>query len=99
MTDCCGAYSTFSDGELMCRKCCEYVEFGEGDGSESVDVALVAFIRTICAREFGRDADYPFFSMDYLDGESADGALLRIFSAERKHHDSDEHTVMVLING
>jgi hypothetical protein len=34
LTDCCGAYSTFSDGGLMCRRCCEYVESGEGDGGE-----------------------------------------------------------------
>lgn len=99
LTDCCGAYSTFFDGELACKKCYEDVEFGEGDGSEYLDRDLVNFIRTICVREFGSAFDFPFFKMDYLPGESADAALVRIFSAERKHHATDKDTVMVMIYG
>lgn len=38
LTDCCQAYSTFFDDELVCKVCYHSVEFGEGDGSESVDV-------------------------------------------------------------
>lgn len=34
LTDCCGAYSTFMEGELCCKKCYEVVDYGEGDGSE-----------------------------------------------------------------
>lgn len=40
VTDCCGCYSTFCEGEsgdcdvLCCKKCYHEVEFGEGDGSE-----------------------------------------------------------------
>ncbi|KOO05786.1 MULTISPECIES: hypothetical protein [Vibrio] len=38
LTDCCHAYSTFFDDELVCKVCYFNVEFGEGDGSEKVDV-------------------------------------------------------------
>ncbi len=36
LTDCCGCCSTYclDTGELVCKKCFEVVEFGEGDGSE-----------------------------------------------------------------
>lgn len=34
LTDCCGVYSTFFETTLVCRKCYEEVEFGEGDGTE-----------------------------------------------------------------
>jgi len=108
LTDCCGAYSTFSidDGDLMCRRCYECVEPGEGDGAERLPAGLADEIRSICAREFDMPADSEFFSMDWLPGESADAALLRIFCAE---HDvqtaqrgagwSVEQTVLVLIYG
>ena len=33
LTSCCGTYSTYSEGELVCRRCWQTVEFGEGDGS------------------------------------------------------------------
>lgn len=36
MTPCCGTYSKFCDGELVCRGCFEWVEPGEGDGSEKI---------------------------------------------------------------
>ena len=34
LTDCCGAYSTFHDMTLCCKKCWREVGVGEGDGSE-----------------------------------------------------------------
>ena len=35
MTDCCGAFSTYMDGEILCcKKCYREVELGQGDGSE-----------------------------------------------------------------
>ena len=35
LTDCCEAYSTYMDGELLCcKKCYREVELGQGDGSE-----------------------------------------------------------------
>jgi len=34
MTDCCGAFSTFMDETLCCKKCYCEVPFGQGDGSE-----------------------------------------------------------------
>lgn len=34
LTDCCHAYSTFVDVDLVCKNCYEPVSFGEGDGSE-----------------------------------------------------------------
>jgi hypothetical protein len=38
LTDCCAAYSTFDmdDGVLMCKKCYGEVDYGEGDGTESL---------------------------------------------------------------
>ncbi|BEI26341.1 hypothetical protein R7D97_16025 [Vibrio sp. Vb5031] len=41
LTDCCQAYSTFIDDELVCKVCFCTVEFGEGDGSECVDVSAL----------------------------------------------------------
>lgn len=41
LTDCCQAYSTFFDDELVCKVCYRNVEFGEGDGSECVDVSAL----------------------------------------------------------
>jgi len=38
LTDCCAAYSAFDmdDGVLMCKKCYGEVNYGEGDGTESL---------------------------------------------------------------
>ena len=33
LTSCCGTYSTYSEGELVCKRCWQLVELGEGDGS------------------------------------------------------------------
>ena len=99
LTDCCGAYSTYIEDDLFCKKCYELVEFGEGDGSEKLDMSPLPIIRQICAREFGLPVDHQFFSADYLPGESSDVALVRLFTEERPHHESDEDTVMVLVHG
>jgi len=34
MTDCCGCYSTYHDDTLICKRCYNEVDFGEGDGTE-----------------------------------------------------------------
>ena len=34
VTDCCGAYSTYHDQTLCCKRCWNEVEIGEGDGNE-----------------------------------------------------------------
>lgn len=34
LTDCCGAFSTFSDVTLCCKVCWEPVPWGQGDGTE-----------------------------------------------------------------
>jgi len=34
VTSCCGAYSTFSDADLVCKVCYHIVPDGEGDGTE-----------------------------------------------------------------
>lgn len=34
MTDCCGAASTYMEGQLCCKACYNLVDFGEGDGTE-----------------------------------------------------------------
>lgn len=37
LTDCCGAWSTYMDGDVLCCKACyEPVGIGQGDGSEHV---------------------------------------------------------------
>jgi hypothetical protein len=37
LTNCCGAFSTFMDGEVLCCKACyQEVSLGEGDGSDDV---------------------------------------------------------------
>lgn len=56
-------------------------------------------IRTVCARELGSPYEYPFFNMDYQPGESPNEALLRLFTAERRHHDSDLDAILVLCHG
>lgn len=33
-TDCCGALSTYVEGDLVCKCCFEQVSIGEGDGAE-----------------------------------------------------------------
>jgi len=50
LTDCCGAYSTFMEGDttaecgdiLCCKKCYREVELGQGDGSEYRTVLTTA---------------------------------------------------------
>ena len=37
LTSCCGAYSTFVEGTLCCKKCYHEVPTGEGDGTEYAD--------------------------------------------------------------
>lgn len=37
LTDCCGAYSTYCEGMLCCKKCYYEVPLGQGDGSEYKD--------------------------------------------------------------
>jgi hypothetical protein len=45
LTDCCGAYSTFMDADegggqaLCCKGCYRQVDFGQGDGSETIQEA------------------------------------------------------------
>ena len=34
LTSCCGAYSTYQEGYLCCKRCYEIVPIGEGDGNE-----------------------------------------------------------------
>lgn len=34
LTDCCSAYSTVVEGELVCKSCYESVPTGQGDGNE-----------------------------------------------------------------
>lgn len=34
LTDCCGAFATYVDNALVCRRCFETVGAGEGDGTE-----------------------------------------------------------------
>lgn len=42
LTNCCGAYSTYMDGEVLCcKKCYRGVGFGEGDGSEYRTVSRI----------------------------------------------------------
>ena len=37
LTDCCGTYSTYMDGDVLCcKKCYEQVPLGQGDGSEVI---------------------------------------------------------------
>lgn len=36
LTDCCGAMSTFSDGELVCKVCWAPVPRGQGDGNDTI---------------------------------------------------------------
>mgnify|MGYP003131918943 CR=1 FL=1 len=40
LTPCCGAFSTFSDSDLVCRACYDVAEPGEGDGTEKVLTTL-----------------------------------------------------------
>lgn len=37
-TECCGAFSTYSDTVLCCKSCWAEVPIGQGDGIEFVDV-------------------------------------------------------------
>lgn len=60
---------------------------------------LLHLIRSVCAREFKIDYEYPFFSYDYREGETADDALLRLFRDERPLQTSDEDTVLVMCHG
>lgn len=59
----------------------------------------VRWIRTVCALELGSGITYPYFNADYRAGETADEALWRIYTAERRHHDDDLHTVLVMCHG
>ena len=36
LTDCCGAYSTYVEGILSCKKCYHEVPQGQGDGTETI---------------------------------------------------------------
>lgn len=38
LTDCCGAFSTYMDGDVLCcKKCYWEVPVGQGDGTETRD--------------------------------------------------------------
>ena len=38
LTDCCGAFSTYMDGDILCCKRCYWeVPVGQGDGTETRD--------------------------------------------------------------
>ena len=38
LTDCCGAFSTYMDGDILCCKQCYWeVPVGQGDGTETRD--------------------------------------------------------------
>lgn len=41
LTKCCKAYSTYYDETLICKKCYNEVEVGEGDGTEYVTMNRV----------------------------------------------------------
>jgi hypothetical protein len=72
---------------------------GVGKSSVLTGPEAVRCIRAICAEELDRPYDYPFFQADYLPGEEPDMALVRLFMAERAHHGSDFHTVLILCHG
>ena len=36
LTQCCKCFSTYCEGELVCKQCFELVENGEGDGTLNV---------------------------------------------------------------
>lgn len=67
--------------------------------------SLVAKIRLACARQFDQDPDYPFFNANYLPGESADDALVRLFNEEleaqrsRGREPGTEYVIDTLIHG
>lgn len=65
------------------------------------DCNRVAAIRRICSLELSAPFDYPFFRMDYLPGEHADTALLRLFEQEKAtgNHDNDDSVVLALCHG
>ena len=56
-------------------------------------------IRAVCSEVFGRPFDHDFFSLDYQDGEDPDAAIIRLFCAERRYHEDDRMTILVLCNG
>ena len=37
LTDCCGTYSTYMDGDVLsCKQCYQQVPIGQGEGSEVI---------------------------------------------------------------
>lgn len=69
------------------------------------ETALLASIRTICAREFKQPYDYPFFSTTYEEdfkplGFSHDDALLEMFrQACADDYMTDEDIIKVMCHG
>lgn len=65
------------------------------------DIEVVAYLRTILAREYNRPIDYHFFEYDLEIGvdESISAMLVRLYRAEREHHVSAWGTVQAMING
>ena len=66
------------------------------------DETLLAYIRCICSLELGESYDYEFFSLDYDECDtcgSLDEHLLEAFKRERKNHDEDRETVLVMCHG
>ena len=62
-------------------------------------------IREILARLSGEAPSYPFFSADYIDGETPDEALERMFNQEKlaqqlsDYYTSDDAVVRILYHG
>lgn len=60
---------------------------------------LVDWIRSICARELDADQAYPFFHCDYLEGETPDAAIERLFLVARSECRTDLEAVLLLCHG
>ena len=86
---------------LYCDKVVAYIKKQYGDKLDYIlnERLQVQQIRAICAKEFGVDDDYSFFSSCYREGEAPDNAILRLFNAEREHNISDKATVLVMCHG
>lgn len=73
--------------------------FTDGNCLARHEGTVVGRLRKRLAEVFGEPVDHRFFEDQYLPGESASAALLRMFRQRQMLHMTDEQTIELMVRG